>query len=141
MWAPSLISTKMTSIHHKKARDLTSDDLLRESEDRARKRPRLSPPTEQSQSDDATTDEESSDESIDHSNSLFSSRLDTYGPRKHNHVYEKPSENVTFASLGVSKNLQHALSSMSINVPTEVQTACIPPLLAGSSIYPVCMLI
>lgn len=37
----------------------------------------------------------------------------------------------TFASLGVSKPLQAALSSMSIRTPTEVQVACIPPLLTG----------
>ncbi|PPR06584.1 hypothetical protein CVT24_001765 [Panaeolus cyanescens] len=37
----------------------------------------------------------------------------------------------TFASLGISSPLQMALKSMSIKVPTEVQAACIPPLLAG----------
>lgn len=37
----------------------------------------------------------------------------------------------TFASLGISLPLQQALTGMSIKVPTEVQAACIPPLLAG----------
>ncbi|KAF9058134.1 P-loop containing nucleoside triphosphate hydrolase protein [Panaeolus papilionaceus] len=37
----------------------------------------------------------------------------------------------SFAALGISKPLQTALKSMSIKVPTEVQAACIPPLLAG----------
>jgi ATP-dependent RNA helicase DDX49/DBP8 len=37
----------------------------------------------------------------------------------------------TFASLGVAPVLLSALSKMSIQVPTEVQVACIPPLLAG----------
>jgi len=37
----------------------------------------------------------------------------------------------TFSSLGVSPPLQAALSSMSIRTPTEVQAACIPPILAG----------
>ena len=37
----------------------------------------------------------------------------------------------TFASLGVSSLLQNALKGMSIKVPTEVQAACIPPLLEG----------
>ena len=37
----------------------------------------------------------------------------------------------TFASLGVSLPLQKALKGMSIKVPTEVQAACVPPLLAG----------
>lgn len=37
----------------------------------------------------------------------------------------------TFADLGISKSLQAALASMSINKPTQVQAACIPPLLTG----------
>lgn len=37
----------------------------------------------------------------------------------------------TFVSLGISSVLQDALAKMSIRVPTEVQTACIPPLLQG----------
>ena len=37
----------------------------------------------------------------------------------------------TFLSLGVSLPLQASLSSMSIRTPTEVQAACIPPLLHG----------
>jgi ATP-dependent RNA helicase DDX49/DBP8 len=45
-------------------------------------------------------------------------------------VSSKPPPS-TFSSLGVSPPLQTALSSMSIQTPTEVQVACIPPLLAG----------
>ena len=41
---------------------------------------------------------------------------------------EQPS---SFLSLGVSNDLQAALSAMSIRTPTEVQAACIPPILAG----------
>ena len=41
----------------------------------------------------------------------------------------------TFMSLGVSPPLQASLSSMSIRTPTEIQAACIPPLLAGE-FYP-----
>lgn len=37
----------------------------------------------------------------------------------------------TFSSLGISPALLSALSSMSIRMPTEVQAACIPPLLQG----------
>lgn len=37
----------------------------------------------------------------------------------------------SFAALGISKPLQNALKSISIKVPTEIQSACIPPLLAG----------
>ena len=41
----------------------------------------------------------------------------------------------TFASLGISLPLQAALSSMSIRMPTEIQVACIPPLLSGISFF------
>ncbi|KAL5527879.1 hypothetical protein ACEPAG_6680 [Sanghuangporus baumii] len=37
----------------------------------------------------------------------------------------------SFAELGASKALVASLASMSIRTPTEVQAACIPPLLAG----------
>jgi ATP-dependent RNA helicase DDX49/DBP8 len=33
--------------------------------------------------------------------------------------------------MGISTPLQAALNSMSIRTPTEVQAACIPPLLLG----------
>ncbi|KAG5639005.1 hypothetical protein H0H81_007913 [Sphagnurus paluster] len=42
-----------------------------------------------------------------------------------------PPKDVSFSSLGIAAPLQAALSSMSIRTPTEVQAACIPPLLAG----------
>lgn len=38
-----------------------------------------------------------------------------------------------FADLGASKALIASLAAMSIRTPTEVQAACIPPLLAGES--------
>jgi ATP-dependent RNA helicase DDX49/DBP8 len=38
---------------------------------------------------------------------------------------------VTFSSLGISPPLLSALSKMAIHAPTEIQQACIPPLLAG----------
>lgn len=40
----------------------------------------------------------------------------------------------SFASFGISPALVAALTSMSIKVPTEVQAACIPPLLAGARV-------
>ena len=43
----------------------------------------------------------------------------------------KGKEQITFSSLGISSPLQAALKSMSIKLPTEVQAACIPPLLEG----------
>jgi hypothetical protein len=47
-----------------------------------------------------------------------------------------PSVPASFSSLGISAPLQSALKSMSIKSPTEVQVACIPPLLAGMYIFP-----
>lgn len=45
-----------------------------------------------------------------------------------------------FAELGASKALIASLATMSIRTPTEVQAACIPPLLAGES-KPITLLI
>ncbi|THH13573.1 hypothetical protein EW146_g6661 [Bondarzewia mesenterica] len=42
----------------------------------------------------------------------------------------------TFSSLDISTPLINTLSKMSIRAPTEVQTACIPPLLAGEYLSP-----
>ncbi|KAK0191036.1 DEAD-domain-containing protein [Armillaria mellea] len=41
------------------------------------------------------------------------------------------SKTASFSDLGISTTLQAALTSMSIRAPTEVQAACIPPLLSG----------
>ncbi|KAF8639763.1 hypothetical protein AX17_001024 [Amanita inopinata Kibby_2008] len=38
---------------------------------------------------------------------------------------------LSFVDLGISATLQAALTAMSIKIPTEVQAACIPPLLTG----------
>ncbi|KAF5388261.1 hypothetical protein D9615_000362 [Tricholomella constricta] len=58
----------------------------------------------------------------------FSSSLES---RKRKPFKSHAPPPVSFASLGISAQLEVALSSMSIRDPTEVQTACIPPLLAG----------
>lgn len=42
----------------------------------------------------------------------------------------------SFSAFGISNQLQSALTTMSIRTPTEVQAACIPPLLAGKSAIP-----
>lgn len=47
-----------------------------------------------------------------------------------------PTPLSSFASLGISAPLQAPLASMSIKTPTEVQAACIPPLLAGELTTP-----
>jgi ATP-dependent RNA helicase DDX49/DBP8 len=48
-------------------------------------------------------------------------------------ISQRPPKSLgtTFASLGISAPLQASLTAMSIRTPTEVQAACIPPLLAG----------
>ncbi|KAJ7368246.1 P-loop containing nucleoside triphosphate hydrolase protein [Mycena albidolilacea] len=60
-----------------------------------------------------------------------SSRL-TFKPRtNHDAAPPRPTAAPTFSGLGISKALQTALTSMSIRTPTEVQAACVPPLLQG----------
>ncbi|KAH6914968.1 ATP-dependent rRNA helicase RRP3 [Coprinopsis sp. MPI-PUGE-AT-0042] len=53
--------------------------------------------------------------------------------RKSNNALEvnPPKSASSFRDLGISSVLQSALASMSIKLPTEVQSACIPPILAG----------
>jgi len=43
-----------------------------------------------------------------------------------------PSLPRTFAGMGVSSSLVSAMNKMSIHTPTEIQAACIPPLLNGT---------
>ncbi len=45
-----------------------------------------------------------------------------------------PTQLASFASLGISSAILNALFKMSIRAPTEIQTACIPPLLQGEYI-------
>ena len=66
------------------------------------------------------------------SSSPLGSRM-TVKPRL---VHQRPLSSgagkpVTFSSLGISLPLLSALSEMAIRAPTEIQQACIPPLLAG----------
>lgn len=72
---------------------------------------------------------------LDESSSLLGSRV-SVKPRL---VHQRPSSSgagkpVTFSSLGISPPLLSALSKMAIHAPTEIQQACIPPLLAGQSL-------
>jgi ATP-dependent RNA helicase DDX49/DBP8 len=68
------------------------------------------------------------------SSCLLGSRV-TVKPRlAHRHTLSPEagsSKHVMFSSLGVSPLLLSALSKMAIHTPTEIQRACIPPLLAG----------
>ncbi|KZT72511.1 DEAD-domain-containing protein [Daedalea quercina L-15889] len=74
--------------------------------------------------------------SWDDAHSRFgSSRISTV-PRISNptqHEVPKPARTrpTSFESLGISSALLNALVKMSIKAPTEIQAACIPPLLAG----------
>ena len=72
---------------------------------------------------------------LDESSSLLGSRV-IVKPRL---VHQRPLSSgagkpVTFSSLGLSPLLLSALSKMAIHVPTEIQLACIPPLLEGQSL-------
>jgi ATP-dependent RNA helicase DDX49/DBP8 len=45
------------------------------------------------------------------------------------------AKSATFAALGISPTLISTMSGMAIRAPTEIQAACIPPLLAGKNLY------
>jgi len=72
---------------------------------------------------------------LNESSSLLGSRV-TVKPRPvHRHtLFPGASKPVTFSSLGISPPLLSALSKMAIHAPTEIQQACMPPLLAGLSL-------
>jgi len=70
------------------------------------------------------------------SSSLLGSRVTVKPQLVHRHRHTLPpetgpSKQVTFTSLGISPLLLSAMSKMAIHTPTEIQRACIPPLLAG----------
>ncbi|KIM46242.1 hypothetical protein M413DRAFT_441319 [Hebeloma cylindrosporum] len=69
-----------------------------------------------------------------HSDFIVEDRLGSSGQHEKSSIPPQklpPSVPASFSSLGISAPLQSALKSMSIKSPTEVQIACIPPLLAG----------
>lgn len=119
-----------------KRRPLTIDDLLRKQEESPRKRAKLSeePASEEEDGTESDSDEVQEDASPE---------AETNRPFQFSRVHEKTviespalsQSKETFGSLGVSQVLQNALGSMSIRLPTEIQAACIPPLLAGAYIY------
>ena len=113
-----------------------SDDLLKQQEQPLRKKRRLS-------YSELENDEASSESGSDEHSSLSDGGFQvdwSLGP--HSRVSNRiapspklktdlPEKSYTFSSLGISVPLQAALKSMSIKLPTEVQAACIPPLLEG----------
>ncbi|KAK8864377.1 ATP-dependent RNA helicase DBP8 [Kwoniella newhampshirensis] len=46
-------------------------------------------------------------------------------------AHPKPSPETTFATLGLSQPLINALASINIKKPTEIQSACVAPILSG----------
>jgi ATP-dependent RNA helicase DDX49/DBP8 len=50
-------------------------------------------------------------------------------------VAEKPPSTTTFASLGLSQPLINALGSINIKKPTEIQAACVGPIMSGESCW------
>lgn len=81
---------------------------------------------------DSSDEKDEKDDSDASTSERFNFSRITSKPRTQlaENVLSKPLP-TTFHSLGISNQLQAALSSMSIRAPTEVQAACIPPLLAG----------
>jgi ATP-dependent RNA helicase DDX49/DBP8 len=69
---------------------------------------------------------------LNESSSLLGSRV-TVKPRvvRRRTLSPGAGKPVTFSSLGISPPLLSALSRMAIHAPTEIQQACMPPLLAG----------
>ncbi|KAJ7068212.1 P-loop containing nucleoside triphosphate hydrolase protein [Mycena amicta] len=75
-------------------------------------------------------EQSSEDDSFSFEDSENLSRLNNLKPR-FEHSAPALTQPTSFAALGISTSLQSALASMSIRTPTEVQAACIPPLLQG----------
>jgi len=137
-------------------RNVTTDDLLRSQEEPHRKRRKLKDAAETDSEDPASevddenlsTGDESGEgpdqvkddvngeiETPNHVSKLVMHDRFDFSTRKTGSsvVQFKPeTQPLAFASLGISDSLQSALTSMSIKTPTEVQAACIPPLLAGT---------
>ncbi|KAH8830791.1 ATP-dependent rRNA helicase RRP3 [Flagelloscypha sp. PMI_526] len=117
--------------------DLTADDLLQLSEDRPLKRHKFSVSDDEQEPEETqdSDSDDSEDDGLDRHNPPNNiSRMTGLPSKQKQELLSPTSTDITFASLGVSKPLQAALASMSIRHPTEVQTACIPPLLSGIAV-------
>ncbi|KAF7355262.1 ATP-dependent RNA helicase DBP8 [Mycena sanguinolenta] len=143
-----------------KRKSLTADDLLRQLEGPQKRlktsrhsspsSPRASASEHEEDEEDSASDSDNAahdgaddadtdtDEETSHQAGLLqetrddasSSRL-IFKPRTNHDAPVRPAASTTFSGLGISKTLQTALTSMSIRTPTEIQAACIPPLLQG----------
>jgi ATP-dependent RNA helicase DDX49/DBP8 len=117
-----------------------ADDLLKQQEQPLRKRRRLS--YSDPENDEASSESGSDEHTPSLSDSDVGFQVD-WSLEPHSRVSNRttarspklqaalPTKSYTFSSLGISAPLQVALKSMSIKLPTEVQAACIPPLLEG----------
>jgi hypothetical protein len=134
--------------------DISVDDLLKQQDGPARKKRRIMVIEDHDEghtSDDrasgkdvelnADTDEESEDDgpvsSVEVHNRFQTAASSRIPERPEAPDNQQPinSKRPSFASLGVSAPLVNALKGMSIKMPTEVQEACIPPLLAGKYVF------
>ncbi|KAJ7498980.1 P-loop containing nucleoside triphosphate hydrolase protein [Mycena latifolia] len=135
-----------------KRKSLTTDDLLRQQEGPQKRLKTSIHESSDVDSDSAASNVENEDalseadedtdatddQDSDHPESIIdesrgdspSSRL-ILKPRTDHKPAPRPPPSATFSALGISAPLQSALTSMSIRTPTEVQAACIPPLLQG----------
>lgn len=119
-----------------------ADDLLKQQEQQPlRKKRRLS--YSDSEDDEASSERDSDEHTPSLSDNGDSGFQVNWSSEPHSRVSNRttvrspklqaalPAKSCTFSSLGISAPLQAALKSMSIKLPTEVQAACIPPLLEG----------
>ncbi len=105
------------------------------------KRPRVLDDDEDTGSDDSDAGyelrqiDQSSDDEIPTKELNSISRFKEKGPSQPSPApTAATSKHTSFSDLGISRILQAALTSMSIRMPTEVQAACIPPLLSGATL-------
>jgi len=134
----------------KRKAELTTDDLLRQQEESSNKRTRVlqtssyvrtqdNDSEDEDEEDEALADPEEEDSEDDESENLgieapAFTGYDRFGDSrlKQSPIQSMKRTTKSFHDLGIIPPLQAALTSMSIRSPTEVQNACIPPLLQGA---------
>ncbi|KAJ7591133.1 P-loop containing nucleoside triphosphate hydrolase protein [Mycena floridula] len=104
-----------------KRKRLTTDDLLRRQEG----------PSQRNEFVDRSDSGESSDEEDDFQQEQLQVTDRLLNSKTPAQPVASSKSNHSFNTLGISPQLQAALATMSIMSPTEVQAACIPPLLSG----------
>ncbi|KAF9075897.1 P-loop containing nucleoside triphosphate hydrolase protein [Rhodocollybia butyracea] len=140
-----------------KRKNLTSDDLLRRQEQPQPKRTKFATRNRSEKNDGSSDASEGSSCSMDSSpeneddedssDGASDTAYDTHNleisdrmmkvahsrlPQR-SEIPKSPKSRLpaTFSELGVSSTIQNALKTLSIHTPTEIQSVCIPPLLAG----------